>query len=93
MDFVTARDLRNNTGAVWEKLKSERELVITLNGRPFALLTGISGQDLEEILKAVRRARAENALKGVWKRSREKGLDRITMKEVDEEIGKYRRDR
>jgi len=53
MNFITARDLRLNTANIWQMLEKERELVITLNGRPVALLTGISGESLETTLKAV----------------------------------------
>jgi hypothetical protein len=37
--------------------------VLTLNGRPIALVTPASGEDLEEQLLAVRRARAGIALR------------------------------
>ena len=55
MEFISVRDLRVYTGQVWEKLEKEHDLIITSNGRPVALMTGIEGSSLETILAAVRR--------------------------------------
>ena len=38
MDFVTVRELRAESGKVWEKIEAGEEIVITRNGKPFALL-------------------------------------------------------
>ena len=42
MDFVTLREFRTQPGKIWEKLTKEHELVVTRNGKPFALLTETS---------------------------------------------------
>ncbi len=91
MEFVNVRELRINTGQTWEKLEREKELVITCNGKPIALMTDISGKNLEVILAAVRRARGEWALREIQKQSVEKGLDRIKDEEIEDEIKKVRR--
>ena len=39
MDFVTVREFRTQPAKVWKKLESGKELVVTRNGKPFALLT------------------------------------------------------
>ncbi len=93
MNFVTARELRLNTGDLWKMLEKDRELVITLNGRPVALLTGISGENLENTLKAVRRARGEWAIDKLQQEAREKGLDKMTDEEIEAEIQAARRER
>ena len=93
MDFVSVRDLKVNTGQVWEKLDKERELVVTSNGRPIALMTGIVGNDLEVVLAAVRRARGEWAIRQIQESARKRGLDKMSMEEIDEEIRRARRDR
>jgi len=51
MDFVTIRDLRVDAGKVWEKLETERELVVTRNGKPFALLTTTRPNTVEPALR------------------------------------------
>lgn len=90
MEFVSARDLRINTGDVWKRLKQEKELVVTSNGRPVALMTGITGGSLEAILAAVRRARGEWAIRKMRESARTNGLDKISPDEIDEEIRQVR---
>lgn len=92
MEFVSSRELRINTGEVWEKLSQEKELVITLNGKPMALMTGITGESLEVILNAVRRARGEWAIRQMRQMSQKSGLDKLTDKQINTEIDKVRRE-
>ena len=93
MEFVSVRDLKIHTADVWEKLAVERELIITSNGRPIALMSGVGGGNLEAILSAVRRARGEWAIREMRKAAQAKGLDRVTPAAIDQEIKKVRRER
>ena len=63
MRFVSVRDLRVKSGEIWRQLKSEGDLVITSNGKPVAVLSGVDDDHLEEYLGAIRRTRAALA---VW---------------------------
>jgi len=38
MDFVTVGELGSKSVKVWEKLKAGEEMVVTRNGKPFAIL-------------------------------------------------------
>ena len=58
MNFYTAQDLRATPESILENLPVDREIVITSGGKPRALLLDISNEDLEETLKAIRRAKA-----------------------------------
>jgi antitoxin (DNA-binding transcriptional repressor) of toxin-antitoxin stability system len=58
MKFVTIRDLRGNTARLRRDLREDREIVLTANGRPFALMTPVEPDTVEEELLAIRRARA-----------------------------------
>ncbi len=93
MEFVNVRDLRVNTGRVWEKLGQEKELVITSNGKPMALISEITGSNLEAILAAVRRTRGEWAIRKLRQNSVQKGTYAISEEEIGEEIRKTRRGR
>ncbi len=86
MRFVSVRDLRGKSAEVWRDLPGEREMVITSNGRPIAILVAVDETDLEESLAAVRRARAVEAVIGLQRRSAEARADKISMDEIDEEI-------
>lgn len=90
MDFISVRDLKINTGKVWEKLSKEKDLVITSNGRPLALMTGIAGNNLESMLAAIRRARGEWAIRQLRKDAQARGLTKISSQEIDREIKKTR---
>ena len=58
MNFYSVRDLRTTQKAIWETLEKDGEVVITNNGKPFALLVDIGDGNLEDTVKAVRQARA-----------------------------------
>jgi antitoxin (DNA-binding transcriptional repressor) of toxin-antitoxin stability system len=86
MKFISVRDLRGKSAEVWKDLPAERELVVTSNGRPIAILSAVNESNLEESLSAIRQARAAEAVMSLQRRSVERGSDRITMKEIDAEI-------
>ena len=93
MKFLDVRDLRDKSAQIWKELPAEREMIITMNGRPIAILASISESNLEESLAAFRRARAIKAVASLQRRSVEQGTDRITMNEIDAEIGAVRKKR
>ena len=93
MKFVSVRDLRNKSGQLWKELPEEREMVVTSNGRPIAILATISESNLEESLTAFRQARAVEAVASLQRRSIEQGTDKISMDEIDAEIKAVRKKR
>ena len=86
MKFISVRDLRGKSAEVWKDLPAEREVVVTSNGRPIAILSAVNESNLEESLSAIRQARAAEAVMSLQRRSVERGTDRITMEEIDTEI-------
>lgn len=86
MQFMAVRDLRGKSAEAWEKLEKERELVITSNGKPIAIMTAVSEENLEEALTVMRRLQAILAAEALQKRSAEKGLDKLSAREIDKEI-------
>ena len=93
MKFVSVRDLRSKSAQVWKELLEEREMIITSNGRPIAIIAATKDSDLEESLSALRQARAVEAVASLQRRSVEKGNDKITMNEIDSEINAVRKKR
>lgn len=86
MKFLSVRDLRGQSAKVWKELPEEREMVITSNGRPIAILASINEENLEASLSAFRTARAVEATAYLQRRSVEHGTDRISPPEIDTEI-------
>lgn len=93
MKFISVRDLRGKSAEVWKELPAEREVVVTSNGRPIAILSAVSESNLEESLSAIRQARATEAVMSLQRRSVEKGTDSIVMEEIDAEIKAVRKKR
>jgi len=93
MKFISVRDLRGKSAQVWKRLPQEREMIITSNGRPIAIIAAINDSNLEESLSAFRQARAVEAVASLQRRSAEMGNDKITMDEIDAEIKAVRKKR
>jgi antitoxin (DNA-binding transcriptional repressor) of toxin-antitoxin stability system len=93
MKFVSVRDLRGKSAQLWKELPQEREMVITSNGRPIAILAAISESNLEESLAAFRQARAVEAVASLQRRSIEQGTDRISLDQINAEIKAVRKKR
>ncbi len=93
MKFISVRDLRSKSAQVWKQLPQEREMIITSNGRPIAIIAATNDSDLEESLSAFRQARAVEAVTALQRRSVEMGNDKITMDEIDAEIKAVRKKR
>lgn len=55
MSYIQVKDLKK-TKELWEKLENERELVITKDGQPKAIMIGIEPDDLESSLREIRRS-------------------------------------
>ena len=91
MDFVSVRELRSQSAAVWRSLAREKDLVVTSNGKPIAVLSATTASTLEESLAALRQARAQLAVAAMQRRASETGDDRMTLDEVNAEIGAVRR--
>ncbi|MDN5850478.1 MAG: type II toxin-antitoxin system Phd/YefM family antitoxin [Nitrococcus sp.] len=83
MDFVTLREFRTQPGKIWEKLTKQHELVVTRNGKPFALLTETSPTSLDEDLAHLRRARFGRALTVIRDQAKARGLDKLSTEDVN----------
>lgn len=93
MKFVTVRDLRGKSGQVWKDLARERDIVLTSNGKPVAILSAVTERNLEESLVAVRRARAIAAVEKVQSQSLVAGKNRLSLDEINAEIRSVRKAR
>ncbi len=92
MRFISVRELNTKPKEVWSKVKDE-EVVITSNGKPIALLSGVTEETLENTVRAIRRSRALIALEEMQKKSIELGLDKWTDSQIESEIKTARKSR
>jgi len=93
MKFVSVREFRIKPGDIWKQLKVDKDIIITSNGKPIAILNPIEQDDLENSLITLRRARALLAMENIQKEAISKGLDKISEEEIEEEIKVMRQER
>jgi antitoxin (DNA-binding transcriptional repressor) of toxin-antitoxin stability system len=90
MKFVSVRELRLTPGKVWDLARQGKRIVLTANGRPMAILTGVDEDSLEEELDAIERAQALIALDRIHQDSVKRGTDRFSEREIQKEIDSVR---
>jgi prevent-host-death family protein len=90
---VTIRDLRLKPGEVWDKLRQQREIILTSNGRPVAVIAGVGENDVEETLAALRQARAQAAVSRLRRTAAMRGTNKLSAAEIEAEIAQVRRER
>ena len=93
MRTVTIRDFRTRPRQVRDALAGESEAVLTVNGRPVALLLPTDASTIDATLETVRRARGIEALRAIRRESRKAGLDRLSGRAIDAVVAKARRAR
>ena len=93
MRFVSVRDLRGKSAQIWKRLSKLKEMVITSNGKPIAIISSTTEETLEESLSAIRTARAMAAVEAMQLRSVETKKDRISLEEINAEIEAERKTR
>lgn len=93
MDFVTTKELRAESGKIWAKLEAGEDIVITRNGKPFAVMVHTGPTELEATLRTIRAERFAETVRKIQQHSVEQGLDKMTMEEINAEIELARKER
>ncbi len=93
MKFVPAEEMGLTPKKIWQTTDSDPEIVITTNGRPIAILTGVDETTFEQEIEAIRRARALRALDLIHKESVEKGTHLLSEEEIQAEIDSVRKEK
>jgi len=93
MKMVASRELVASPARVWRLLENEGSVVITKHGKPRGILLPTSDETLLDDLQEQIRARARRAVSEIRRAAAKRGLDRLSMDEIDAEIAAYRRER
>lgn len=91
MKFMSAREFRVNTGAMRRDLDRDEEVILTANGRPFAIVSAVRPESFDEELRAIRGARARVALDRVRESAARAGTAKMPMAKIDAIIADARR--
>jgi hypothetical protein len=92
MKTFTIRDFRTRPKAVREALSKESKALLTVNGRPLAVLLPVNAETYDQTLDVVSRAQALQLLNQIRQRAKATGRDKINMDEIDAEIDAARRE-
>ncbi|KAK8834373.1 hypothetical protein M9Y10_031337 [Tritrichomonas musculus] len=76
---------------IWGNLARNGEAVITNNGKPTALMIDISEDNFDEMLKAVRQAKAMVAFNKMRMDSSKEGF--MSEEDINAEIHEYRKEK
>jgi hypothetical protein len=94
MEFIPYRVLRNEPTALRKKLEDQGELVVTVDGKPFAVMIDLAGgENMDDILLMVSRLRAQMAARAIRSQARRDGLDKLSEEQVEVLIQKTRAER
>lgn len=89
MGYLTVKDLKQ-TRNLWRQLSAERELVITRDGKPCAILVEVNAESCDESLAEIRRGLFSAAVS----RIRRKAVNQpIAPAEVDAAVAESRKAR
>ena len=90
MKFLSIRELRASTGKLNEMLSKNGQIVLTTNGKPAALMIGISEESFEDVITDIRIARSRRAIRQMQELSVRSGLGEMTLDEINAEISAAR---
>lgn len=90
MDYVTVRELRAESAKVWDRVEADEEIVVTRNGKPFALLLHTAPADVESALRAYRAARLGTVLDRIQTHALAQRLDQTPDETIEAEIDAVR---
>jgi PHD/YefM family antitoxin component YafN of YafNO toxin-antitoxin module len=93
MKLIATDELAANPKKILKDLNREGSLVITENGHPRGILTPTSDETVLEDIQEQVRARARRAVSEIRRESARRGLDRLTIAEIDREIAAARKSR
>jgi len=93
MHLIAIKDLKQPR-RLKESLSSEKELLLTSDGKPVAVLVHVGpADDPEAVIQAVRDSRSRLALARARDSARRAGTSRMTMPDIEREIAAARSER
>jgi antitoxin (DNA-binding transcriptional repressor) of toxin-antitoxin stability system len=93
MNLIAIKDLKQPR-RLKQRLRAEKELLLTSDGKPVAVLVDVRPEDDPvAVVDAIRDARSRLALARAREAARKAGTSRLTMGEIDREIAAARKER
>lgn len=90
MNLIAIKDLKQPR-QLKERLRSEKELLLTSDGRPVAVIVNVEAtDDPESVIHAIRDSRSRLALSRIRAAARQSGTAQLAAAEIDREISAAR---
>ena len=89
MDYIAVKDLKK-TRELWKRLAEEKEMVITRDGKPRAVLVEISPGQVQESIREIRRGLFSLAVRNARRKAQSSPP---TSREIAAEVSKSRKER
>jgi antitoxin (DNA-binding transcriptional repressor) of toxin-antitoxin stability system len=90
-NLIAIKDLKQPR-RLKQRLQAEKELLLTCDGRPVAVLINVdNAEDPESILQSIRDSRSRLALSRIRETARRTGVSRFTPEQIDREIAATRK--
>jgi len=83
MDYMAVSELKHSKN-LWTRLAKDEEVVLTKDGKPGALMLGVTPENLETVVRAVRQALFSEAVSNIRRRTASEGIP--TAAEIQAEI-------
>jgi hypothetical protein len=93
MKMIAPREVAARPAQVWRLLEEEGNVVITKDGKPRGILLPTSEETFIDDLREQIRTRAIRAVSQIRRDAAKRGLDRLSLDEIEAEIAAARRDR
>jgi antitoxin (DNA-binding transcriptional repressor) of toxin-antitoxin stability system len=91
VNLIAIKDLKQPR-RLKERLQAEKELLLTSDGRPVAVLVNVdNAEDPESLLQSIRDSRSRLALSRIRETARRTGVSRFTPEQIDREIAAARK--
>jgi hypothetical protein len=90
MRMIASRELAARSDHFMEELETEGVLVITAEGKPRSILLPTTEATLMEDLRDCLYARARRSLKKAQMKALDTGRDKLSLTDIDDEIGATR---
>jgi len=93
MKLIAIQDLKQPR-RLKERLRAEKELLLTSDGRPVAVLVDVAAaEDPEAVVQSIRDSRSRLALSRIREAAARSGAARLSLTEINREIAATRKAR
>ena len=93
MKLITSKELAAHPAEILKRLETGGSVVITEAGQPKGILVPTSAETVLEDVQEQVRARARQAVSATRRDAGQRGLDRLTLTDIDQEIAAARKAR